>query len=66
MGGAKSTTHGYAAGGNTGCSNGPRGIFAGGGGTNVIEYVTISTLGNATDFGDLLVNLNGSGGFSGD
>ena len=38
------------------CSSADRGIFGGGGapnGTNVIDYVTISTTGNATDFGDL-------------
>ena len=34
-----------------------RGIFAGGnGGGNVIDYIDITTLGNATDFGDLLVS----------
>ena len=31
------------------------GTWAGGLGTNVIQFVTISTLGNATDFGDLTV-----------
>ena len=30
-----------------------RGIFAGGTSTDIIEYITIATLGNATDFGDL-------------
>ena len=37
-------------------SAGGRGVFAGGwvgGNTNVIQYITISTPGNATDFGDL-------------
>ncbi len=34
-----------------------RGIFAGGiGGGNVIDYIDITTLGNATDFGDLLTS----------
>ena len=44
----------------TGCSSTTRGIFAGGytgGGltnvSNVIDYVTIASTGNATDFGDL-------------
>jgi hypothetical protein len=35
-------------------SSSTRGVFAGGApSTNVIEFITISTLGNATDFGDL-------------
>jgi hypothetical protein len=46
-----------------GCSSSTRGVFAGGqvgtGGTNtpinVIEYVTIATTGNGTDFGDIAV-----------
>ena len=33
--------------------------------TNVIEYVEISTLGNATDFGDLTQARRGLSGFSG-
>ena len=33
-----------------------RGIFAGGTSTDIIEYITIATLGNATDFGDLSAN----------
>ena len=46
---------------------GDRGLFAGGIFVNVIDYVTISTPGNATDFGDLtsakygLVGLAGEG-----
>jgi len=43
-----------------GCSNAIRGLFAGGysgaapaQGFNTIDYITIATLGNATDFGDL-------------
>ena len=31
------------------------GLF-GGGGTNVIQYITITTTGNSTDFGDLTVS----------
>ena len=36
-------------------SNGTRGLFSGGGNpaVNVIDFVTIMTTGNATDFGDL-------------
>jgi len=42
---------GGAAGGLSGV-----GLFGGGtGGTDVIDYVTIATTGNATDFGDLTV-----------
>jgi len=41
--------------GASGCSNGTRGLFGGGGDAivNVIDYITIATTGNATDFGDL-------------
>ena len=45
-----------------------RGVFMGGGNTprvNTIDYVTISTLGDATDFGDLSApNFNHAGGAS--
>jgi len=44
------------------CASPTRGIFAGGGesnptftGYNIIDFITISTLGNAQDFGDLLL-----------
>ena len=33
-------------------------IFAGGSSTNVIQYVSISSTGNATDFGDLIADTN--------
>ena len=33
---------------------------------NVIEYFTIATTGNATDFGDLLAAKHGTSGASGD
>jgi len=43
---------------------GTRGVFAGGydsgGNSNVIDYITISSTGNATDFGDLTVARNQS------
>ena len=55
---------------NTAVSSGIRGVWAGGSSptlspltSNVIEYVTIATEGNATDFGDLTVarrNLSGN------
>ena len=42
---------------------GDRGVFAAGGawavGSNIIDYITISTTGNAVDFGDLTVGRNG-------
>ena len=44
--------------GGSGCSNGTRGVFAGGtqsGDNNTIDYITIASTGNATDFGDLSV-----------
>jgi len=48
--------------GTGGCSSSTRGLFGGGYGsalsptvTNFIDYVTIATTGNATDFGDLTV-----------
>ena len=46
------------------CSSSIRGIFAGGGfspspaGINTIEYITISSLGDSIDFGDLLKTSN--------
>jgi hypothetical protein len=36
-----------------GCSDGSRGLFAGGSSSNTIDFVTVATTGNATDFGDL-------------
>ena len=45
-------------------TGGARGVFGGGfSHTNVIDYITISTTGNAIDFGDLLnaVQNTGSG-----
>jgi hypothetical protein len=45
----------------------PRGIFGGGYTgvhSNVIDYITITTTGNATDFGDLTVARYGAGGVS--
>ena len=48
-----------------GCSNGTRGVFAGGKTPtilNTIDYVTIATTGNASDFGDLItVRMEGAG-----
>lgn len=38
--------------GSAGFSDGTRGVRAGGASTNVIDYITIATTGNATDFGD--------------
>ena len=35
--------------------DGSRGIFGGGEGSNVIDFVTIASEGNASDFGDLTV-----------
>jgi hypothetical protein len=53
------------------CSSSTRGVFGGGYGpspfpaTNIIDYVQISTLGNALDFGDLINTvLNASGSCS--
>jgi len=43
---------------------GNRGVFGGGftpGATNVIDYITISSTGNAVDFGDLLTSYRSSG-----
>ena len=51
--------------------NPPRGIFFGGGSTkynnselNNIDYITISSTGNATDFGDISTAREGTGGLS--
>ena len=46
---------------------GDRGVFAGGVSAtyfNTIDYVTIATLGNATDFGDLTVGRHALAGVS--
>ena len=47
-------------------TEGNRGIFGGGSGpiTNVIDYIEVSSLGNAADFGDLAVACNGAEGIS--
>ena len=44
------------------CSSSTRGLFAGGNTspgvyTNVIDFITISSVGNATDFGDLTAGI---------
>ena len=43
---------------------GNRGLFGGGNPSNVIDYITISTTGNATDFGDLTVSRGATYGTS--
>ena len=46
--------------------NAIRAVFAGGyNKVNVIDYVTIATTGNATDFGDLLAGAQGVGAAAG-
>ena len=66
-----STSRGYT----DGCSNNLRGIFGGGdpgpGVSNVIDFITIESAGNAVDFGDLTVgrteiasSSNGDGGLN--
>ena len=50
-----------------GCSNTTRGLMAGGAApaySDVIDYVTIASTGNATDFGNLTVARGGIDGFS--
>jgi hypothetical protein len=37
------------------CSSLTRGVFGGGGSSNVIDFVQFASAGNATDFGDLTV-----------
>jgi len=44
--------------GGAACSNGVRGIFAGGGNQNTIDYILIATSGSGADFGDLSVSTN--------
>ncbi len=58
----------YGAGG---CSSSTRGVFGGGSGpaptntaTNIIDYITISSIGNAIDFGDLTQTINFCASFS--
>ena len=41
-----------------------RGIFAGGASSNVIDFIEISTTGNATDFGDISNTRRNTGGFA--
>ena len=48
----------------TACSSTTRGVFAMGSTNNTIDYVTIATTGNATNFGDRTVALNGPGALS--
>lgn len=43
------------------CSNSIRGLNAGAGATNIIDYITIATTGNAIDFGDLTISRYGIG-----
>ena len=52
----------------TGCSNGYRGVLAGGypPASNVMQYVNIANHGNAIDFGDMTQARNGLAGISGD
>jgi hypothetical protein len=45
-----------------GLSSGARGVRIGGDGINTMDYVTIATTGNATDFGDCLANKAGGAG----
>ena len=50
-------------------SNGTRGVFysgvtTGDAHTNIIDYITIATLGNATDFGDALITRDSFAGCS--
>jgi hypothetical protein len=54
------------ANGRGGLQSSTRGLFAGGEYNNVIEFITINTLGNGTDFGDLTESRRfaGSGGNS--
>jgi len=56
--------------GSTGSSNGTYGVFGGGGPTSTtytdtMDYVTISTPGNAADFGDHITAVRENPGFSG-
>ena len=51
-----------------GASNGTRGVFLGGHASpnTVIDYITIATPGNATDFGDLLDVITSTAAAAGD
>jgi hypothetical protein len=56
-----------ATAGMAGCSDGTRGLFAGGSGyTNVIDYITIDSTSNSSDFGDLTVARGYFAGFNSD
>ena len=43
-------------------SNSIRGLFAAGSNSNVIDFITFATAGNATDFGDLAAARTSAGG----
>ena len=45
-------------------NGGVRGVWAGGSSTNTIQYVNISTQGDAVDFGDLVTSGGWMGGVS--
>ena len=45
-------------------TGGTRGLFIVGGAVNVIDYITISTTGNAADFGDMTVTASNQDGSS--
>lgn len=69
FGDAISLNAGYENVGMMSCANNTRGVWGGGtanGDYNTIQYVTIQTLGNAADFGDLTsARYNQNGGLSG-
>jgi hypothetical protein len=53
----------------TACSDATKGVFAGGGESpafDIIDYITIQTTGDATDFGNLTSTRQGLGACSGD
>ena len=61
-----SVARSYLAGGD----DDSRGVFMGGlgqsvGRSNIADYITISTTGNATDFGDMTIQANSRGGLGG-
>ena len=47
-----------------GAANATRGLWMGGGDTNVIDYINIASLGDAVDFGDIHNNIRSGCGFA--
>jgi len=50
--------------GGSGANDATYAVYSGGGGVNTMDYITMATPSNATDFGDQSVQRNGAAGVS--